>query len=111
MNLFRALVTLLLILMTGAADAQQKNFVARGAGNVSCGAWTAARRSESASSHEQWVLGFLSGLGAGVEVSGLDPLKGVDPEGVWAWVDNYCQAKPLDALLTAAEAFARTHPH
>ncbi len=60
---------------------------------------------------EQWILGFLSGVGYAGNESGLDPLIGVDDEGVWAWVDNYCQAHPLDLLIQAAVAFRMAHPH
>jgi hypothetical protein len=59
------------------------------------------------------VLGFLSGIGyeGGEDV---DPLHGMDAKGVWAvwaWIDNYCQAYPLEAITTAAKAFDRAHPH
>jgi hypothetical protein len=48
-------------------------------------------------------LGFLSGIGyEGEEV--IDPLMGLDPQAVWAWVDDYCQAHPVEKIAAAAEA-------
>jgi hypothetical protein len=38
-------------------------------------------------------------------------LNGVDAQGVWAWIDNYCHANPLDEVSGAAEAFVNAHPH
>jgi len=37
-------------------------------------------------------------------------LNGTDADGVWAWIDNYCQEHPIDRLFIAAEAFAKAHP-
>jgi hypothetical protein len=75
---------------------------------VSCGTWTADRRQRSggALQDEQWVLGFLSGVG----YEGYDPLNGMDAEGVWAWIDNYCREHPIEQIIAAAEAFKSAHP-
>jgi len=78
-----------------------------GSGTISCGTWTAWRRSGQAAHAEQWILGFLSGIG--YEGVG-DPLNGVDANAVWAWMDNYCQANPLDAIVKAGAAFNAAHP-
>jgi len=80
----------------------------RGPGG-SCGTWTVDRRSneELAMLDLCWVLGFLTSIG----YNGLgDPLNGVDAEGVGGWVDNYCQAHPIDEIVDAAQAFYRVHP-
>jgi hypothetical protein len=79
-----------------------------GVGLLSCGNWTAARRSGVASGPEQWVLGFLSGVG--IADAGYDPLRSVDAEGVWGWFDNYCGARPLEKIAAAAKAFIVAHP-
>jgi hypothetical protein len=63
---------------------------------------------------ESWVMGFLSGVGfeAHQEAQGVDnPLDGMDVEGVWAWIDNYCQTHPINDIAQAAAAFYRAHPH
>jgi hypothetical protein len=54
--------------------------------------------------------GFLAGIGY-MGQPGFDPLRGLDAHAVIVWVDNYCQARPLDHLLDAAEAFVTAHPH
>jgi hydrogenase/urease accessory protein HupE len=55
-----------------------------------------------------WVLGFLSGVG--FAASGLDPLNNMDGEGIWAWIDNYCRAHPIEQLSEATAAFVMEHP-
>ena len=95
-------------LIGGRVQAQATGYSAAGLGGLSCGSWTVARRDEIASPHQQWVLGFLSGLGS---AGPRDPLQGMDAQGVWAWIDNYCQSHPIDRLTKAAEAFALAHPH
>lgn len=84
-----------------------------GAGIDSCGTWTADRsnpRGVAALQDEQWVVGFLSGVGF-VNQDGDDPLIGVDAEAVWAWIDNYCHANPLASIARAAAQFYMAHPH
>ena len=53
---------------------------------------------------EAWVLGFSSGVGSvGFE-------NRVDAQGVGGWIDNYCQAHPLDVIAKAASAFVSAYP-
>lgn len=86
-----------------------------GAGNASCGTWTSERAKAARSgdhffevSEENWVLGFLSGVGyAG---AGMDPLQGLDANAVVAWLDQYCQAHPRSSLEKAAVMFVMEHP-
>jgi hypothetical protein len=63
---------------------------------------------------EQWVLGFASGVAEGYHLGtnrkGFDPLTGIDAQGVWAWIDNYCRTHPLDSVQTAAANFVLAHP-
>ena len=42
--------------------------------------------------------------------SGLDPLKGLDADAVWAWMDNYCLTHPLVTIDAATETFVHEHP-
>jgi hypothetical protein len=68
---------------------------------------------------EQWVLGFLSGVGYGVgfietktnPAGNIDPLNGTDAQGALAWIDNYCHAHPLDQIEAASKAFVSAHPN
>ena len=83
-----------------------------GPGLSSCGTWVANRGGHSSSGagiYESWVVGFLSGIGF-VNDHGADPLNGVDAEAVWAWVDNYCGANPLDTIEKATIQFYIAHP-
>jgi hypothetical protein len=91
-------------------SAKAQTYSAGGIGNSSCGTWTAARlrpNGSEAYSNGQWILGFLSGVGWTRE---YDPLNRVDAPGVFAWIDNYCRAHPLDPIADAGAAFVHAHP-
>jgi hypothetical protein len=117
---FLLLLTVLSVgLMAGVTEAQA--YVMTGSGTVSCGSWSAHRReydpggkstigSQKSMDESAWVLGFLSGIGF-IHTNGADPLDGVDADGVWAWIDNYCQAHPIENVGQAAAAFYSIHPH
>jgi hypothetical protein len=78
----------------------------------SCKAWTSARREgpDRAIDREMWVLGFLSGVGSTRAITKVDPLSGMDKEGVWTWIDKYCFENPLVPLPDAALKFMGAHP-
>ena len=80
-----------------------------GAGTASCGDWMAKRTASSvdALQHQQWVLGYLSSVANWTDP---DPMKGLDAEAVWAWMDSYCRAHPLATVSKAARAFVEGHP-
>ena len=59
---------------------------------------------------EQWILGFMSGVADGVLLHGFDPMRRIDANAVWSWMDNYCAAHPLDNFASAGHAFVREHP-
>jgi hypothetical protein len=86
----------------------------------SCGAWTAASLAPKTEEiHFRilgwWLQGFLSGVGVthGLAPDGLPyyPLKGMDSPGVFAWIDNYCKAHPIENIDDAGWAFVVAHPH
>jgi hypothetical protein len=110
----RIVVAGLVIIATGLCEAPPAAaYKLIGAGVDSCGTWTADRRlpqSFAAAQDEQWVLGFLAGIGF-VGQGGDNPLDGLDADAVWAWFDNYCQANPLLHISQAAAAFYGAHPH
>ena len=97
--------------LVGVNDARA--FTMSGAGHASCGTWVADRRhpdSPVAYMDVEWMLGFLSGVGyAGPPTA--DPLGGLDGNAVATWIDNYCQAHPLEKIIDAGAAFYRAHPH
>ena len=79
-------------------------------GAPSCGEWVAQRKKADtlALSNANWLLGYLSGLGAG---SGRNVLGGRDNAAVFAAMDKYCSEHPFkDAAAGGAamlEASAR----
>jgi hypothetical protein len=94
-----------------AASAQAQPSIQGGVGLLSCGRWTSDRRQHNMTAYgeQQWVLGYLS---AAADASGstLDPLRGVDFESVWAWIDSYCAAHPIEQIAGAASEFINAHP-
>jgi hypothetical protein len=100
-----------MVLMLSLVSERALAFHAIGSGTASCGTWSAYRQAPHvypADTVEQWVVGFLSGVGAADDR--LDPLNGVDGEGVWGWIDNYCRSNPIDPIEKAATEFVRAHP-
>jgi hypothetical protein len=74
-----------------------------GAGVNSCGSWTEewARDSQRLELWKAWVLGFVSG--ANIYAEHGDFLRGpVDAPAIYAWINNYCRAHPLESLRDAA---------
>jgi hypothetical protein len=69
----------------------------------SCGTWTNDRRAgnERSADVENWLAGLITGYNH----YGPDPAggtaSGIDIQGIYAWVDQYCAANPLDNLVTA----------
>ena len=80
-----------------------------GLGTVSCGAWTTARHDKGAWGYEQWVFGYLSGTADNLG-GAVDPLRGLDKQAVWSWMDNYCRAHPLEKIYKASRVFLKEHP-
>jgi hypothetical protein len=52
---------------------------------------------------ESWAVGYLSGI---AHQSGSDYMLGLNVEAIYAWLDNYCSAHPLDHLDDALDALA-----
>jgi hypothetical protein len=92
---------------TKKAEAGQYDLM--GVGAQSCGTWTAQRQGGYAAKEMAWVLGFLSGVGF-TGIDGANPLRGMDAQGVWAWIDNYCRDHPIDNISGATAAFFYVHP-
>jgi hypothetical protein len=102
-----------LLISFAAEAAQPGKYNLLGTGNSSCGSWTAWRRERRPEAWfaEQWILGFLSGVGYVRGVYGRNPLNGVDADAVWTWMDIHCQANPLDTIEASTAAFATIHPN
>jgi hypothetical protein len=104
----RGLVLLAALMVSPIFAAAGQSVTLTGLGTGPCGTWTAVRHDRKAADAEQWVVGFLSG--AAVFSKDLAPLNGVDADAVWAWIDRYCRAHPLDALSEAGKSFVVAHP-
>jgi hypothetical protein len=97
----RFLVIVTVLLTIGATEARA--YTIAGSGSRSCGSWSehntqyreggpSTKASQHAVEDSAWVLGFLSGVGC-VAKNGDNPLDGTDAQGVWAWINNCCQAQ------------------
>ena len=114
MNKLGLAIVLVGMLLAGEADAQMLRIL--GAGAAVCGRWVTDRREDSALAIYEfsWVLGFFTGLNAGLPAeSSNDHQVGaqLDVDVARVWLDNYCTAHPLDRLGKAAAqlyAYARS---
>jgi hypothetical protein len=75
-----------------------------------CVNWTLLRSQKQAWLSEQWILGFLSGVGYASLWAGQNFRNGVEAYGVFDWIDSYCKVNPDDNLVRASEAFVLAHP-
>jgi hypothetical protein len=82
-----------------------------GSGHLSCGRWLKAENSNELAEQArsatmgQWVTGYLSGVAVNLPPVG-DGLRRSVWEGIRHWIDNYCQAHPLESVNDAAAALA-----
>jgi len=111
MRIVLALAVSAALVSPSEVGVSQSTYKVMGAGNSSCGRWTADHRygvNPVALNEESWVVGFLSGIGD--VVPDANPLGGTDLDGVTGWIGNYCAAHPLISIFDAAIAFYRAHP-
>jgi hypothetical protein len=96
-------VVIALLTSIGTSAAAGNGGSVFGVGNASCGHWTEARKMHMANVEEQWVAGFLTGtngiLFTDMHVEILDDM---DASGLFAWIDNWCSANPLNHIAHAA---------
>ena len=84
-----------------AVDTQARTVQMLGKGvSASCGTWLAERKTKEIWLFGgTWILGFMSGAASALDRNLLD---GLDSEAVFAWMDRYCRAHPLDKIADAA---------
>jgi hypothetical protein len=51
----------------------------------------------------QWVIGYISAFNVYRSPTG-NLTAGTDTNGIYAWIDNYCAARPLDTIVKATDA-------
>jgi hypothetical protein len=78
-----------------------------GVGGQSCGTWIEARKVNNTFGHGSWLLGYLSALNLWGVIGRKDALSGTDADGVYAWMDRYCQSHPLETIARGAAELAR----
>lgn len=96
-NILLSLITFSL-LASEAIPANAVPISARGA--PSCGEWVKNRTEHNLyeSVNITWLMGFLSGLAIGKDVNFLPD---TDAKSLYLWIDNYCQANPLENVSLA----------
>jgi hypothetical protein len=110
--MIRTLVRAALMVAILAVADHASGYTLIGNGALSCQAWMDARRDPhglETRMSEQWVVGFLSGIGSMV-LGELDPLHGLQADAVYRWMDNYCGAHPSQTIEAAARVFIQEHP-
>ena len=100
-------------LILGSVPLPAHSQTGMGAGQQSCGSWSASRAAKDdvaaqakVAMMSQWVLGYLTKRG----LSGLSmvtpsisaALAKTDADGVIAWIDKQCREHPLDNVNSAA---------
>ena len=88
-------------LLTGSAMAADSN---TGLQDPSCGPREAIHHN-----YEDWLSGFLTGVGLVGSPGGTAPLNGLSGKTIRDWVYNYCQAHPLEVIANAGEVFMAAH--
>jgi hypothetical protein len=74
-----------------------------GEGNRSCGAWIKEKSNQRVLT---WVLGFVSGANA-YQANRQYLSNKSDALAIFAWIDNYCRAHPLETVGKASTELVR----
>lgn len=90
------------LLAVNVATATQEYVVYGRGGTTSCGTWLLEKNTANGEHNLSWVLGFVSGFGAGKN------LKKTDIAGLQLFIDQYCTKNPLEDLVVATEELGRT---
>jgi hypothetical protein len=89
-------------IVVSSADARD-SFTIIGAGVESCGTWTAETHRSVGSLNHSWLLGYVTAFNRYWLSIDKNVAQGTNAEGLIAWMDNYCQAHPLDNISKAAD--------
>lgn len=81
-----------------------RTYTMLGHGVSTCGSWTSDLKEGSVTSRydKVWLQGYLSAFNNYGSYPGGDVTAGVDADGLFAWMDNYCAAHPLDKIAKGA---------
>jgi hypothetical protein len=101
------LLTRFFVAGTCVGNTNTDRYTILGQGNQSCGKWIADRRQDNLAAHteEAWLLGYLTAYNEWSNDPN-DPnanvTKETDADGVFAWMDNFCQSHPVDTIATGS---------
>jgi hypothetical protein len=103
-SLWTLLVAGSLLFPAGQIAAQERGVL--GQGNVSCGSWLVARRSDEpqASNRIAWVLGYVTAFNQYGSKPEGDVSGGMSTGEIMAWLDRYCGQNPSENLYRASAA-------
>lgn len=101
----RVFVLACVIFAFPATSSWSRDPIILGVGAKSCGSWTQERRDKSQISftYAQWVLGYVTAFNVHVLEHDAGVSKGIDNQGLIAWIDTYCLSHPIDTVEEAAD--------
>ena len=73
-----------------------------GYGVGSCGEWLHDSNGLALTAKHQWLLGYVTGVSVMIASAKGTPLRETDGSGMFAFIDRYCEAHPLDRITTAS---------
>ena len=96
-------------LLSSSAHALGDTVRVIGKGNESCGSWLQNRGAQSYAEGAQlsWVTGYVTAFNNYADHRSGDISGGTDADGLFSWIDAYCQGHPLDNLFRASGALIR----
>jgi len=99
-------VAVLGALVVAAPTRADDRYVILGAGGRPCGSWLElrSRALPETTVLQSWVLGYITSVNANVLTGTGDVSRGDSPDTLFAWIDNYCAAHPLDSIARATGA-------
>jgi hypothetical protein len=93
--------------------AQAHELIVLGVGGYSCGTWITDRGNSdpfSMGEDRQWVLGFITNEESHVSFDQNESVTlNTDANGIFGWLDNYCEANPTVNIYNAIAAFLRSN--
>ncbi len=84
------------------------NFAIWGKGNQSCYNYISAKDTDNITHYKNYIMGFLTALN--IEMEDTYRIAGrMNLEDILAWLDEYCDSKPIHSFQQALSNFTLTH--
>jgi len=99
-------IVIIFAIITILTEAYGQQVLVVGVGNGSCGKWIEDRRSAGPSMFitQGWIAGYLTAYNNYAPYANGNVSRGTDVDGLFAWIDRYCRANPLDSIFRASSA-------